>query len=279
MAPLEMIQRYSADAVRYWAASTSPGKDALISEEKIQAGSRLATKLWNVARFSESFLAETATSASDASGLAFTPADRWILSRLQQVVRRVTDAFAGYDYTSAKNEVEAFFWQEMADNYIEMAKQRLYDVSAPGHGAACFTLNTVLSTVLKLFAPVLPYVTEAIYLPLFSQQEQAVSIHRAAWPQAQDRFTDPEAEETGEILLQVATTVRRYKSERNISLGSELSLLQLGVANSGLAQRLAEATSDLMSITRARRVEIVETLNSEMIPLPLERADISIGIK
>jgi len=63
------------------------------------------------------------------------------------------------------------------------------------------------------------------------------------------------------------------------SLGSELTLLQLGVANSGLAQRLAEATSDLMSITRARRVEIVETLNSEMIPLPLERADISIGIK
>jgi valyl-tRNA synthetase len=279
MAPLEMIRRYSADALRYWAASTSPGKDALISEEKIQAGSRLATKLWNVARFSESFLADAATTESEASGLAFTPADRWILSRLQQVVRRVTDAFGDYDYTSAKNEVEAFFWQALADNYIEMAKQRLYDAAAgPGHGAACFALKTVLSTVLKLFAPVLPYVTEAIYQPLFSQQEQVVSIHRAAWPQALDRFTNPEAQETGEILMQVATAVRRYKSERNISLGSELTLLQLGVANSGLALRLAKAKTDLMSITRARTVEIVETITSETIPLPMERADISIGI-
>jgi valyl-tRNA synthetase len=277
MAPLEMIQRYSADALRYWAASTSPGKDALISEEKIQAGSRLATKLWNVARFSEPFLAEGELAVSETD-LAFTPADRWILSRLQQVVRRVTAAFADYDYTTAKNEVETFFWQELADNYIEMAKQRLYDGIAAGHCAACFTLRTVLLTVLKLFAPILPYVTEAIFQPLFSELEQSLSIHRAAWPEALDLFNNPLAEETGEILVQVATTVRRNKSERNISLGSELTLLQLGVPNSGLAERLAEAKSDLMSITRARGVEIVETLASETIPLSLDRVDISIGI-
>ncbi len=278
MAPLEMIQRYSADAVRYWAASTSPGKDALISEEKIQAGSRLATKLWNVARFSEPFLADGPLSISETTGPAFTPADRWILSRLQQVIRRVTDAFTGYDYTSAKNEVEAFFWQELADNYIEMAKQRLYDKAAAGHGAACFTLRTVLLTVLKLFAPVLPYVTEAIFQALFSEREQSGSIHRASWPQALEIFSNPAAEETGEILVQIASTVRRSKSERNISLGSELTLLQLGVANSGLAARLAEAKSDLMSITRARTVEIVGMLNNETIPLFLDRADISVGI-
>ena len=156
MAPIEMIRRYSADALRYWAASTSPGKDALISEDKIQAGSRLATKLWNVARFSEPFLAEGSLSTSEAADLAFTPSDRWILSRLQQVIRRVTDAFAGYDYTTAKNEVEAFFWQELADNYIEMAKQRLYD---RGGGGARVRLalrcEAFCLTVLKLLAPIL----------------------------------------------------------------------------------------------------------------------------
>jgi valyl-tRNA synthetase len=278
MAPLEMIQRYSADALRYWAASTSPGKDALISEEKIQAGARLATKQWNVARFSEPFLADGDLSMAEAASLAFTPADRWILSRVQQVVRRVTDAFAGYDYTTAKNEVEAFFWQELADNYIEMAKQRLYDATTAGHVAACFTLRTVFLSVIKLFAPVLPYITEAIFQPLFSEQEHCISIHQAVWPVALEIFSNPQAEETGEILVQVATTVRRNKSERNISLGSELTLLQLGVANSGLEKRLAEAKTDLMSITRAKTVEIVGALNSEAICLPFERADVSIGI-
>ena len=278
MVPLEMIQRYSADAVRYWAASTSPGKDAMISEEKIQAGSRLATKLWNVARFSEPFLAGGVLPISEAANLAFTPADRWILSRLQQVIRRVTDAFTGYDYTTAKNEVEAFFWQDLADNYIEMAKQRLYDPTAAGHRAACFTLRTVLLAVLKLFAPILPYVTEAIFQPLFAEPEHSASIHQAGWPQAQAIFSSPLAEETGEILVQVATTVRRNKSERNISLGSELTLLQLGVANSGLAKRLEEAKTDLMSITRAKSIDIVETLTSETTPLALDRADIAIGI-
>ena len=278
MPPLEMIQRYSADAVRYWAASTSPGKDAVISEEKIQAGARLATKLWNVARFSELFLPGAALSLADVSSLAFSAADRWILSRLQQVVRRVTEAFAGYDYTSAKNEVEDFFWQELADNYIEMAKQRLYDAAAPGHNAACFTLRTALLTLLKLFAPVLPYVTEAIFTSLFSEQENFNSIHQTSWPQLLEILLDPQAEETGEILVQIATAVRRYKSEQNISLGSELTLLQLGVANSRLAHDLAEARSDLMSITRAKAIEIVETLNRETIPLPFEGAEISIGI-
>jgi len=278
MPPLEMIQRYSADAVRYWAASTSPGKDAVISEEKIQAGSRLATKLWNVARFSEPFLADSPLPFTEANRLVFTPADRWILSRMQQVVQRVTEAFAGYDYNSAKNEAENFFWQELADNYIEMAKQRLYDASAPGHNAACFTLRAVLLTVLKLFAPVLPYVTEAIFEPLFSKQEKAISIHRAGWPEPLEKLIDLQAVETGEILVSIATAVRRNKSERNISLGSELTLLQLGVANSGLSERLAEAKSDLMSITRAKTVEIVDTLNKETIPLPCERSEIVIGI-
>lgn len=278
MPPLEMIRRYSADAVRYWAASTSPGKDAVISEEKIQAGSRLATKLWNVARFSEPFLPGAALSLTDVSATAFSPADRWILSRLQEVIRRVTEAFASYDYTSAKNEVEDFFWQELADNYIEMAKQRLYDTAAPGHNAACFTLRTVLLTLLKLFAPVLPYVTEAIFTSLFSEQENFNSIHQTSWPQPLEKLFDPQAEETGEILVQIATAIRRYKSEQNISLGSELTLLQLGVANSRLTHALAEARSDLMSITRAKTIEIVETLNRETIPLPFEGTEISIGI-
>ena len=122
MPPMEMIERYSADAVRYWAASTGPGKDAVISEEKIQMGAKLVTKLWNVARFSERFLeGYTPQAAGDLAG-QFTPADRWILARLQQLIRRVTALFQDYDYAAAKSEVEIFFWRDLADNYLEMCK-------------------------------------------------------------------------------------------------------------------------------------------------------------
>ncbi len=115
-------------------------------------------------------------------------------------------------------------------------------------------------------------------MSLFSEQENCNSIHQASWPRPLEKYLDPQAEETGAILVQIATAIRRYKSERNISLGSELTLLQLGVANSGLAHRLAEGRSDLMSITRAKTIEIVERLNRKTIPLPFEGAEISIGI-
>jgi valyl-tRNA synthetase len=103
MSPMEMIERYSADAVRYWAASTGPGKDSVISEEKVQNGARLATKLWNVAQFSARFLQPDLS--IEINPLVYTPADRWILARLQQVIRHTTDQFENYDYASAKSEV------------------------------------------------------------------------------------------------------------------------------------------------------------------------------
>jgi len=122
VAPLALIKRYSADAVRYWAASTGFGKDAVINEEKVQAGARLVTKLWNVARFCERFIQ---TDPLPEAIPPLTPADHWILARLQALIKTVTGQFKDYDYAAAKNELEAFFWRDLADNYLEMAKQRL----------------------------------------------------------------------------------------------------------------------------------------------------------
>ncbi len=105
--PLEMLDQYSADAVRYWAASTALGKDAIINDEKIMAGSKLITKLWNVARFSSRFFA---TDSLWVTPPTLSAADRWILSRLQKLISRVTESFVKYDYAAAKNETEVFFW-------------------------------------------------------------------------------------------------------------------------------------------------------------------------
>lgn len=263
VSPLEMIQRYSADAVRYWAASTGPGKDAIISEEKIQMGAKLTTKLWNVARFSQRFLTQYAplTDGHDpAATPLLSPADRWILSRTQRLIRRATEHFQVYDYAAAKNETEIFFWHDLADNYVEMAKVRLYGGDAAAREGALFTLHHVLLAVLKLFAPFLPYVTDAIYGKLFAGSDGADSIHLSRWPVPEARFEDHGTEIFGDTLVAIATAVRRYKSQRNLPLGTAIPRLQLATRNAELAGQLRAAAADIGSITRAQSVEVVSAL-------------------
>lgn len=253
MAPMAMLERYSSDAARYWAASTAPGKDAVISEEKIGAGAKLVTKLWNVAVFAQRFL-EGYTPPVQRPALS--PADRWILTALQRLVGEVTADLEGYEYASAKNATEMFFWSVLADNYLEMAKKRLYDPEHPGHGTAQYTLHTVLLTVIKLFAPIIPYVTEEIYAGLFRESDTDDSIHRSAWPVVDESLVDPDGAIAGDALVTIANAVRRYKSDRQLSLGAELERLQVRPQSDEPARALRGAEDDIASVTRARVVAI-----------------------
>lgn len=256
IAPMAAIEAYSADGVRYWAASTAPGKDTVISEEKMQGGSKLVTKLWNVARFAAPFMDESALANPPPSALSL--ADRWMLARINQLVQRTTAAFEEYDYATAKNEVENFFWNDLADNYLEMAKLRLYDDTNPYHAGACYTLGQVLPTLLKLFAPILPYVTDAIYRRLFADRVGIRSIHEAQWPQVNEQLLDDSLLTMGKTLVTIATAVRRYKSEQQLPLGTELARLTLATTDRRLIDCLPEGITDLRSITRAREVVIGE---------------------
>lgn len=271
--PIQMIDRYSADAVRYWAVSTGLGKDAVISETKIQLGGKLTTKLWNVARFSERFITnsrhpeEIIHDPGQLEHIQLTPADRWILSRLQNLVDHATRLLDSYDYAAAKSEIEVFFWNEFADNYLEMCKQRLYTGNEQQVDAASFTLHSLMLTIIKLFAPFMPYVTEAIYQGIFADSEGAQpgdfdSIHRTSWPNTNADLLDESAEDFGRHLIEIATATRRYKSEHSLSLGTELPRLQIATQNPHLARNFEAAKGDLTSITRARVIEI----NAEIDP-------------
>jgi valyl-tRNA synthetase len=261
MTPMEMIEKYSADSVRYWAASTGYGKDSTISEEKIQTGAKLVTKLWNASRFSQCFLEDYHLPAERP---ALSPTDRWILSRTQRLILRVTDLFRNYDYAAAKSETESFFWRDLADNYLEMSKGRLYDETSEMREGARYTLNRVLLTLVKLFAPFLPYITEEVYQALFTAAEGKSSIHNARWPTADEALIDEGAEAVCDAIVEVATAIRRYKSEANLSLGTELQRLQLTTGQPSLARLLEEATADITSVTRARKVEVSERLDPDL---------------
>jgi valyl-tRNA synthetase len=274
MAPMEMIAKYSADAVRYWAASTGMGKDTTVNEEKIAMGSKLVTKLWNVAKFSQRFLD---TYQPPAELPDFTPTDRWLLSRTQWLIQRVTELFRNYDYAAAKSATESFFWRELADNYLEMSKERLYNETHEMRDGARYTLYHVFLTVIKLFAPILPYITETLYQALFVPIEGEGSIHTSRWPIANESLLSATADAAGEALIEIATAVRRYKSESNISLGAELERLQLATTDASIARMLEDAMADIMSVTRARQVEVKESLDADLEEVKAE-GSIKVGL-
>jgi valyl-tRNA synthetase len=268
MAPGEMLEMYSADAIRYWTSSTGLGKDSVISEEKVRAGARLVTKLWNAARFAERVL-EGYRPPQEAPLLS--PADRWILASLQRLIRRTTDYFHGYEYAPARSEIEHFFWKDLADNYLEMCKQRLYDPEQPFHEGARYALYQGLLGLIKLLAPFMPFVTEEIYQKLylpekqrFDQDSYPISIHLSKWPVVEPALDVEENLTRGEILVKIATAVRRFKSERNLPLSTELFRLQFATGEACTADFLWEASPDLRSVTRAVNLEISTHLDPQL---------------
>jgi len=202
-------------------------------------------------------------------------ADRWILSRLQRTIQAATEAFERYEYSVAKMETEAFIWRDLADNYLEMAKRRLYDEESPEHDGALWALYHGLEALLKLLAPFIPHITDALYQEGFGPPQGAVSIHRAPWPEVDGSLIDGEAETIGAELVAVATAVRRYKTEQSIRLGAELPLVYLATDDAQLRESLRQAEADIASITRAEALVIGPSLPPEVAAI---KADGAVGV-
>ena len=254
--PMELIEQESADALRYWATSVKTGNDTSFNTETIANGRRLVTKLWNASRFAEARLIGFVD--SDEMPEALLPTDRWLLSRLARTIPFATTELEREEYSTARAEVERFFWSDLCDNYLELAKARLYQESGPEHEAAQWTLYHVLLTTLKLLAPYLPYVTEKIYQELFRSQEGAVSLHRMTWPDTHTRWLDEDAQEIGKIVLESLRQVRRYKAEQGLSVGAEIETWHIDMYSNTSRQRadIEASLIDLKSATRARDIII-----------------------
>jgi valyl-tRNA synthetase len=190
------------------------------------------------------------------------PADRALLSWLQRLIARATERFQSYEYAAACEATERFFWGTLCDNYLEWVKGRLYDGSEQERGAAQATLYQTLLTILKLFAPILPHVTEEIYQQLYGSSSASAngaatafrSIHTSAWPQANPALIDEQAERAGAALLAITGGARRFKSARKLGLGAELAGLAMVVENKDVRLALELSRADIRSVTRARAI-------------------------
>ena len=240
--PIDLLERYGADAVRYWASSGRPGADTAFEEDQIKVGRRLAVKLLNASKFALSFTGENpAKPAAQPDPANLEPLDKALLARLAETAASATEAFEAYDYARALERTEAFFWG-FTDNYLELVKHRAYGEHGEARAnAAHQTLATTLSTILRLFAPILPFVTEEIW-----SWWQEGSIHRAAWPNA-DEIAALAADgdlEAYEIASDVLSRIRKAKSQAKRRLNSEVELAEVSDTAARL-DLLAEVRSDL----------------------------------
>lgn len=202
--PMGLLDQYSPDAVRYWAASGRPGTDTAFDQDQMKIGRRLATKLLNAAKFVLGFPApEADAQITDTLDLA-------MLAVLDDVVRQATSALEDFEYTTALERTERFFWV-FCDDYLELVKQRAYgDVSEGSAESARLALRTALDTILRLFAPFLPYSAEETWSWWHTD-----SVHKAAWPVPQGTPADGVALD---LASSVITAVRREKSAAKLSM-------------------------------------------------------------
>jgi valyl-tRNA synthetase len=200
-----------------------------------------------------------------------------MLSKVQSLVEYATDRYLQYDYAGARQAAEVFLWTELADNYIELVKQRLYNGGEQSSSGARFGLYVSLEVLIKILAPVLPYITEAVYQALYCPQPGRQSIHNSGWPQGNPLWLDQKAESQGQRLIEITIAVRRYKSEKSLSLATDLDGLYLVCNATDIRAVLEKAAPDLMSSTRARAVEVVDKMPAGVERLT-EDEDLEVGI-
>ncbi len=206
----KIVDKYSADGLRWWATNSSLGQSLRFSEEDVKAGVKLTNKLWNVTRF----VLINIKNYKQSKAVKITEyTDKWIMAELQETVKKITNDFEHYDYNKARISLEKFFWLKYCDNYLELCKVRLNSDNKQAKLSAQFTLIKSLNILLKLFAPIIPYVTEEIYHILNNEKENH-SIHLTSWPKVERQYLNKEIIKEGELLIKIMHQIRSYRLKK-----------------------------------------------------------------
>ncbi|NBV89867.1 MAG: valine--tRNA ligase, partial [Actinobacteria bacterium] len=235
--PIDLLDEHGSDAVRYWAASGRPGTDTAFDVGQMKIGRRLAVKLLNASKFVLSQGTAPASDLSEAIDLA-------LLSALADVVDQATAAFEQFNYTKALEVTETFFWA-FCDDHLELVKDRAYGLAGEAAAnSAKAALSITLETLLKLFAPFLPFATEEIW-----SWWQSGSIHTSEWPKAETLRSHGGNSQTLSAVAEVLSGLRKVKSEAKVSMKAELSNAVV-TGTSDQLELIKQVATDLQSAGR-----------------------------
>src|SRR6478672_3361600 len=246
--PTDVLNEYGSDAVRYWAASARLGADTAYEIAQMKIGRRLAIKLLNASKFVLNLGATENSVVSGDLSVLTNPLDRAVLAQLSEVVRQATKAFENYDYARALQITESFFWH-FTDDYVELIKDRAYGAAGePEQASVLAALATSLDTLLRLFAPFLPFATEEVW-----GWWRTGSVHRAPWPSAVEIDGDTT------LLATVGTAlggIRKAKSEAKVKQRTEVLSATI-TASESLTTQLKAGLGDLKAASNARELTLL----------------------
>jgi len=213
--PLEVIDKYGADALRYTLITgNAPGNDMRFYWERVEASRNFANKVWNASRFIMMNDPDNKIKATDEKPANLTAADKWILSKMNSLIKEVTDNMEKYDLGIAVAKLNDFIWEEFCDWYIEMVKPRLYNDEDTTKTAAIWTLKKVLIDALKLLHPYMPFITEEIFCNIQDEEE---SIMISSWPVYTEDNDYSEDENAIETIKTAVRNIRNVRAEMNVA--------------------------------------------------------------
>ena len=213
--PLEVIEKYGADALRYTLITgNAPGNDMRFYWERVEASRNFANKVWNASRFIMMNDPDNKIKTTDAQPDNLTEADKWILSKMNKLITEVTENMEKYELGIAVAKLNDFIWEEFCDWYIEMVKPRLYNDEDTTKNAAIWTLKTVLIDALKLLHPYMPFITEEIFCNIQDEEE---SIMISSWPVHRDKFDFPQQEKAIETIKEAVRNIRNIRAQMNVA--------------------------------------------------------------
>jgi len=281
--PIKLLDEYGADAVRYWTGTSRLGHDTALAPNVLNQGKRLITKLWNAIKLAHMTLEqapiEAATPRADIeAGRISHPVDRWLMGELARTVRQASEAFEAYEYAQALRVTEDFFWRVYCDNYLEIVKSRtrFEGEPTPEQRSALHALQHASSTVVKLFAPFCPYVTDTLNDLLHGREgADAPTVHaRFQWPNAEDQADEALDGELGAAFLAALSAARKVKSEAQVSMKTPVSVMHLSGVPAGL---LDPVEGDLLAVMNAAKLSLAEAL-PEGVPAAASPEDAGVSV-
>lgn len=214
--PNKLLKEYGADAIRYWATGASLGSNHRFSLKEVEKGKHLANKIWNASKFCSLYLKGFRPQSENKYHLE--PEDKWILHKLNLTIKAATIFFEKYEYAKVRKVLDRFFWATFCDYYLEIVKHRTNEE------AAKYTLYTCLLNIIKLYAPILPFITEEIYQRLFREQEEEISIHQTAWPRVNKAWKlNKETLQKVESFIEEIDEIRKEKADRGLGFKEPLN--------------------------------------------------------